>query len=248
MKIKIPKEIRKVLGLKKKSVELEELAALVLKLVRHFLQGTSEEKRPSLPTSSEPTPILPVSGRANGAARPAYSPVMQSQLEQAVRYQQEIRMLAETAVSEFDQMRVERMIFLVDDWVATVHDLAGRVDGFWQNELIQQDLKTVPQAISDMEKRLETAENPLVREELSRTLANRRQQLAALEKLRDTMQWAEVRIESTISLLGAIYSQLLISRSKGKVVDYGRLLDEAGEEVQALHDYLEALQEVKTGG
>jgi hypothetical protein len=62
------------------------------------------------------------------------------------------------------------------------------------------------------------------------------------------MEWAEMRVESTVSLLGTIYSKLLISRSQGQVADYGRLLAEANEEVDALHDYLDALQEVKAIG
>ena len=80
--------------------------------------------------------------------------MMQTQLDQAVQYQQEIRQMGETAVSEFDQMRVDRLIVLVNDWVETVHDLARRIDNFQQNELIRRDLKAVPKAIADLEKRM----------------------------------------------------------------------------------------------
>lgn len=252
MKIKVPKEIRKALGLKKKYVDVEDIFELALKLLKRWLKGSLREKRPSSAKRSQaksrPVEMPPAQDKPQPAAKPAHSSAMQALLDQATRYQLEIRNMTQTAVSEFDQMRVDRMVVLVDDWVATVHDLADRVDGFRQNELIQRDLQTVPKAVSDLEKRLEKAENAMVQEELARTLANRRQQLAALEKLRDTMQWAEMRIESTVSMLGTIYSQLLIGRSKGQVADYGRLLDEANEEVEALHDYLDALQEVKTAG
>ncbi len=57
-----------------------------------------------------------------------------------------------------------------------------------------------------------------------------------------------LRVESAVLMLGTIYSKLLISRSQGQVADYGRLLTEANEEVDALHDYLDALQEVKEIG
>jgi hypothetical protein len=252
MKIKLPKEVRTALGVKKKYVDVEDVFELLWKVVKRWLKGSAKKKRPSSPKSkpsvqSRPQPQMVAKSRTNGKVAVQKS-MMQMQLDQAVQYQQEIRQMGETAVSDFDQMRVDRLIVLVNDWVETVHDLALRIDNFQQNELIRRDLKEVPKAIADLEKRLEKAENPLVREELARTQVNRQRQLTSLEKLRDTMEWAEMRVESTVSMLGTIYSKLLISRSQGQVADYGRLLAEANEEVDALHDYLDALQEVKAIG
>jgi hypothetical protein len=252
MKIKLPKEMRKALGVKKKYVDVEDVFELLWKVVKRWLQGSVKKKRPSFTkskpiTQSRSQPQMVARSSANGNVAMKQS-TMQTQLDQAVQYQQEIRQMGETAVSDFDKMRVDRLIVLVDDWVETVHDLAQRIDNFQQNELIHRDLKAVPKAIADLEKRMAKTENPLVREELERTQANRQRQLTSLEKLRDTMEWAEMRVESTVSMLGTIYSKLLISRSQGQVADYGRLLAEANEEVDALHDYLDALQEVKAIG
>lgn len=242
MKIKLPKDVRKALGYKKKYIDLEDLLELVVKLVKRWLQGRGGQKRPSpLPAATE-TAAAPALAPARRGA-PAWTPHQQ----QARQYQAEIAQLQHTAVSEFEQMRLERLAGLVADWVTAVDDLSARVVQFRQNDVIDRDRKQAPKAVADLEQRLAATDNPLVRDELARTLAHRRQQLAALEKLSGTMEWAEVKIESTVSMLGTIYAQLLISRSKGKVADYGRLLDEAGEEVAALHDYLAALQETKLG-
>jgi hypothetical protein len=108
-------------------------------------------------------------------------------------------------------------------------------------------LEAVPKAITDLESRLAQETDPAIRSQLERTLANRRKQLAALERLQNTMKRAEIQIESTLSSLGTIYSQLLTGQSTDHVADYSRLSAEVEEEVHTLQDHLEALEEVKLG-
>ena len=52
-------------------------------------------------------------------------------------------------------------------------------------------------------------------------------------------------MESTLSMLGTIYSQILAGQSTRQAADYRRLLNEIDEEVQMLQDHLHALEEVK---
>ena len=80
-----------------------------------------------------------------------------------------------------------------------------------------------------------------------RTLINRKNQLASLQVLQRTIKKAEIQIESTLSLLGTIYSQILIGQSTNHVADYNRLSIDVDEEVHRLQDQLEALWEVKGG-
>lgn len=68
-----------------------------------------------------------------------------------------------------------------------------------------------------------------------------------LEHLQNMMKRAEIKIESTLSALGTIYSQILAGQSTDHVADYGRLSAEVDEEVRTLQDHLEALEEVKLG-
>jgi hypothetical protein len=103
----------------------------------------------------------------------------------------------------------------------------------------------VPEAIARLEEQLASEQEPATQAELRQTLANRRNQLATLQQLHSTMKRAEIKIESTISSLGTIYSQLLISQSADQVADYSRLSEEVDEEVRTLEDHLEALEEVK---
>jgi hypothetical protein len=103
------------------------------------------------------------------------------------------------------------------------------------------------QAIEKLEARLTNESNETTRKELERTLASRKNQLAALEQLQNAISQAEIKIENTPSALGTIYSQVLTTQSTHQVADYSRLAAEADEEVRTLQDYLEALKEVKLG-
>ena len=76
-------------------------------------------------------------------------------------------------------------------------------------------------------------------------MTNRRNQMAALEHLQRIIKRAEIKIESTLSSLGTIYSQMLISQSTDHVADYSRLAADVDEEVRTLQDHLEALEEVR---
>jgi biotin-(acetyl-CoA carboxylase) ligase len=116
-----------------------------------------------------------------------------------------------------------------------------------QDDVIRQDMREVPKAITDLEARLANESDTVVRSQLERTLDNRRKQLDSLEQLRTMMKRAEIQIESTLSQLGTIYSQLLTGQSTSHVADYSRLSADVDEEVRLLQDHLEALREVKLG-
>jgi hypothetical protein len=98
-----------------------------------------------------------------------------------------------------------------------------------------------------LEVQLPIETNPDIRNQLERTLINRKNQLASLQLLQSTIKKAEIQIESTLSLLGTIYSQILIGQSTNHVADYGRLSVDVDEAVNRLQDQLEALWEVKGG-
>jgi hypothetical protein len=103
----------------------------------------------------------------------------------------------------------------------------------------------VPRAIETLEAQLAHEVNPAIRVQLERTLVNRKNQLASLGLLQNNIKRAEIQLESTLSLLGTIYSQILIGQSTNHVADYGRLSVDVDEEVRRLQDQLEALWEVK---
>ena len=172
----------------------------------------------------------------------------QIHLDKARAYQAQISSLLKSTAGQKAPARQQALVGQVNQWVQAVTALADRVHSFQQNTLIQQDMAAVPKAIADLEDRLANESSEPTRLELERTLANRTQQLAALQRLQDTIKQAEIKIERTLSALGTIYSQLLTAQSTDQVADYRRLSAEIDEEVLALQDHLEALEEVKLSG
>ena len=179
------------------------------------------------------------------AAPPATNSRLQQHLAKAQAYQQQIAQIAEKVGTPTSQRRLAELAEQVDSWVEAITALSSSVDLYQQNELIHSDLSTVPSAIKELEARVEQEQNPSLKAELQRTLDNRRNQLSSLEQLNDSMTRAEIKIESTLSALGTIYSQLLTSQSTDHVADYSRLSADVDEEVKVLQDQLEALEEIK---
>ena len=80
MKIKLPKEVRKALGVKKKYVEVEDVFELLWKVVRRWLKGSVKKKLPystksqTYQAKSRPQPEPFVNSRTNGKV--AYAAVL----------------------------------------------------------------------------------------------------------------------------------------------------------------------------
>jgi hypothetical protein len=168
-------------------------------------------------------------------------------LDQARAYKKQIDQTIRTAVQQHNSTHLQQLGLQIEHWTNAIQDLVHRIDSLRQDELIRRDIKAVPAAIADLEARLSGESDTTIRAQLERTLANRRKQLASLEQLQNTIKRAEIQIESTLSLLGTIYSQILTGQSTSHVADYSRLSVEVDEEVRLLQDQLEALREVKLG-
>ncbi len=188
-----------------------------------------------------PSRSMPASPRPAGLSNTA----IQAHLDKAYTYKRQIDNLLRTSNSPNTQRRLQDLADHVRAWTQAIEALARRVDDFQQNTVIQQDLSGVPESIAKLEQRLRTETDEATRTELERTLRNRQNQLSTLQHLQKTMRRAEIKIESTLSALGTLYSQMLISQSTNHVADYKHLEDQVDEEVRTLQDHLEALEEVR---
>ncbi len=170
---------------------------------------------------------------------------LRAYMEQALDYKAKIDQAIEAGTSKAARIHQEELARQIDTWTEAITNLVQRLSNLRQDEVIHRDLKQVPKAITDLEARLAKETDPTLQAQLSRTLANRQKQLASLEQLQNTMTRAEIQIESTLSMLGTIYSQILTGQSTNDVADYSRLSTDVDEEVRLLEDQLEALREVK---
>jgi len=133
----------------------------------------------------------------------------------------------------------------IDKWIASIYEIARRLDQYGQDDLIHRDMKTVPARMQRLRQDLESEDDPRVLEQLSQTLRAKELQWSNLDQLENSMQRAELQLENTLTAMGTIYSQLLLVGAKD--VDSGRanrLREEVAEEVLGLQDVLDSMDEV----
>jgi hypothetical protein len=138
-----------------------------------------------------------------------------------------------------------RTIEPVDDWIEAIYRLASRLDGYEQNQVIKRDLRTVPLAVDNFNKRLAEEDDPAVQKTLRNTISDKERQWEHLSHLQNTMERAEYQLESTLAALGTVYAQLqaidVRGAEKGRTE---RLRQEIDEQVVQLQDLSEAMDEV----
>jgi hypothetical protein len=133
----------------------------------------------------------------------------------------------------------------IDDWIHSIYEIARRLDQYAQDDLIHRDAKAVPIRINKLREQLKREDAPRVRAQLEETLHAKEMQLSNLEQLENNMHRAELQLESTLTAMGTIYSQMLLVGAKD--VDSGRvrrLREEMAEEVHELQDVLDSMDEV----
>jgi hypothetical protein len=133
----------------------------------------------------------------------------------------------------------------IDNWIANLYTLSARLDAYEQEDVILQDLRSVPLAIQNLQAKLKSEGDPAVREQIQQTLQAKQQQLDSLKQLQGMMQKAELQMDSTITALGTVYSQLLLVGVKD--IDSGRaqrLREDISEQVNQLQDLSSSLDEV----
>jgi hypothetical protein len=133
----------------------------------------------------------------------------------------------------------------IDEWITNLYHLAQRLDAFENDEVIHQDMRSVPLAIQNLQAKLKVEDDASVREQMQQTIESKRAQLANLQQLENMMQKAELHMDTTLTAMGTIYSQLLLVGVKD--VDSGRaqrLRQDITEQVKQLEDVASSMDEV----
>jgi len=133
----------------------------------------------------------------------------------------------------------------IADWVANVFGLAKRLDAYHNDRTLLRDRREVPREIVRLRSRLQQEDDEAVRQQLHQAIVGKEEQLANLEKLQNMMEKAEYQLETTLTALGTVYSQLQLIHVKD--IDSGRaqrLRDDIADQVAALQSLQETLDEV----
>jgi len=166
-------------------------------------------------------------------------------IDKALEYRQRI---AETVARTRDGVLREHlrdMAGQVDEWIGNLYQLAQRLDAFESDDVIHQDMRSVPQAIQNLQAKLKIEDDASVREQMQQTIESKKAQQANLQQLENMMQKADLQMDSTLTAMGTIYSQLLIVGVKD--IDSGRaqrLREDISEQVKQLQDVVSSMDEV----
>jgi hypothetical protein len=133
----------------------------------------------------------------------------------------------------------------VTNWVASVFQLAQRLDAYAADETIRRDLQAVEPAIQKLKERLAQEDDDTVKRQISQAVAQRQIQRDNLRKLENVMERAEFQLESTLTAMGTVYSQMiLLSAADVASGRAQRLQQDISDQVQSLQDVVQTMDEV----
>jgi hypothetical protein len=168
-----------------------------------------------------------------------------TQVNKALEYQSLIAGAVQRTREGVLRDRLARAAEPVSDWIDAIYRLASRLDGYEQDQVIRQDLRSVPPAIENFKRRLAEEDDPAVQATLRNTIGDKQRQWEHLSHLQNTMEKAEYQLESTLAALGTVYAQLQTIDLRGAEKGHAeRLREEIDEQVAQLQDLSQAMDEV----
>jgi len=170
---------------------------------------------------------------------------LRAQVERALEYRARMEALARGTPAGVLRDRLEATIRGVEDWMRNIYALAQRLDRYHADQVIHEDLESVPAALKSLELRLRREDDPAVRQQLQEALRGRQTQWETLGRLQNTMERAEAQLETTVAALATVYAQLqLIGARKAEGPEAERVAASIRDEVAALQDIVAAMDEV----
>jgi hypothetical protein len=133
----------------------------------------------------------------------------------------------------------------ITQWVENVFRLARRLDAYMSDETIRHDLESVEPDIEALKKRLALEDDDAVRRQISQTIAQKQIQRDNLRRLQNVMEQGQFQLESTVTAMGTVYSQMMLLSSRDMASGRAqRLQQDIDDQVQALQDVVHTLDEV----
>jgi hypothetical protein len=173
------------------------------------------------------------------------TPAYRERVEKALEYRHRIEEHIRSADSGVLRDHLADTTAGIADWAGSVFGLAKRLDRYHTDTMLAQDRRDLPREIAGLRSRLQREDSEAVRKELQRTISSKQEQLSNLERLQNVMEKAEYQLETTLTALGTVYSQLQLIQARD--IDSGRsqrLRDDISDQVAALQSLQETLDDV----
>jgi hypothetical protein len=182
-------------------------------------------------------------------ARQIQSSKLRTQVDKALEYRDRI----DEAIQEGREGVLREHLLDVsrgmNQWLENLFRLARRLDAYEADAMIHQDMSAVQPAIENLKQRLSAEDDDTVKRQISQAIAQRQIQRDNLHKLQNVMERAEFQLESTVTAMGTIYSQVMILGSRDVASGRAsRLQQDIADQVQGLQDVVKTLDEVYQAG
>lgn len=170
---------------------------------------------------------------------------LRAKLTEAEQYRARIQQVVDQQKSGVLRDRLVNTTSEVYDWIANMVTLARRLDAYRSDDLIRRDGANIQQEIKNLQARWSKEPNEGVRQQITQTLASKQQLAENLQELDSRMKRADLQLDHSLAALGTVYAQLLLIGSRDVDSDRAdRLREDIRDEVTALQDIVESLNEV----
>ncbi len=170
---------------------------------------------------------------------------LRQDVERTLEYQRRIEAQVQKQQPGIMRDRLEETAGQLSDWVGTIFALAKRLDAYKADNLLRQEMQTVPDAIKSLEARLESETGSATREQMQKVLDAKRSHLQSLQALHARMRQAQLSMEQSMTALATVYSQLqLISAQDINSGRAERLRADIQEQVKRLNDLVTSINVV----
>ncbi len=173
------------------------------------------------------------------------SRALRERVERALEYQHRISEVIAQAPATILRDHLQETNNGIADWITSIFSLAKRLDAYERDDLLKRDRNTVQAALRELETRLSQEDDEAVRAQIEEVIRNRRLQKDNLERLQNTMERAQFQLETTLTALGTVYSQIMLAGANDIDSARSRRIGESiREQVATLNDLLAAMKQV----
>ncbi|MGQ9599217.1 MAG: hypothetical protein ACUVWZ_07340 [Anaerolineae bacterium] len=175
---------------------------------------------------------------------------LRSRVEKALEYRDRIDQVITKSRESVLRDHMADVSQGITSWLENVFRLAKRLDAYMADEMISQDLRSIDPAIENLKKRLAQEDDDAVRDQIGQAIAQKQIQRDNLLKLENVMERADFQLESTVTAMGTVYSQMMLLSARDVASGRAqRLQQDIADQVQALQDIVQTVDEVyRTGG